>query len=309
LVAGLPKDFPASILIVLHFPQNSTSMLPHILERSGSLPARHAEHNEQIQPGRVYVAPPGRHMLLKGDTIRIVDGPKENANRPAIDPLFRSAAHSCGECVAGVILTGLLDDGTLGMANIKRYGGVTIAQSPNDATFPDMPRNAIIYAGVDYALPLDDIPDLLVRLATEGDAIARPSHQYTDPTEMSQRELHEQGERQQPSTFTCPECHGTLFDVSEEGIPHFRCRVGHAYSIESLEVDQRYHLEAALWAALRSIEENNSLLERMIRRNDQSGFNTSAMQLRNRLNEGNGRARLIRDVLTQFTEPIQTQEA
>lgn len=311
LVASLPADLGAAVFVVIHFPEGAPSVLPEILGRKGVLPALHAEDGMVVVPNRIYVAPPGRHMLLKRTTIRVIDGPKENNNRPSIDPLFRTAARSCGHSVAGILLSGMLDDGTMGMASVKRYGGITIAQHPADAAFGDMPRNAIVQVGVDHVLTLDEIGPLLVRLAQESPQGASvPFVGEKDPTEMNPQELAMLERRGGPSVFTCPECHGTLFELEEDGLSHYRCRVGHAYSIETLASEQRTMLEAALWTALRSIEENNNLVERLIQRAEGQGFEVSAEHYRVRLRDGQERAKLLRYVLEgrSISLPIESPD-
>lgn len=296
LVSQLPENFPAALLIVIHFPESATSLLPSILSRQGPLPAKHAEDGEQLKAGRIYIAPPGKHMLVMADKIRLVVGPKENNNRPAIDPLFRTAARTCGPSVVGVILTGLLDDGTPGMAAIKQRGGITIAQDPDDALFADMPRNAIQNVDVDYILPLSRIGPKLAEIA--GCEVPDWESEFTiDPTEMTLQELQSLESRGRPSAFVCPECHGTLFELTEDGIFHYRCRVGHSYLPETLASQQEGGIEAALWTALRALKEHNSLLARMVVRMEQRGVPKAAETYRQRLAEGDARIALLANVL------------
>ncbi|HEX8145479.1 MAG TPA: chemotaxis protein CheB [Pyrinomonadaceae bacterium] len=158
LVTGLPADFSASIIVVLHTSAESPGILGAILDRSGPLPAANAVNREHIQPGRIYVAPPDYHTLVEPGTIRLMRGPKENRFRPAIDPLFRSAASVYGPMAVGVILSGNLDDGTAGLRAIKQLGGTTIVQDPEDALFSSMPRSALEHVRVDYCLPVAEMP-------------------------------------------------------------------------------------------------------------------------------------------------------
>ena len=167
LVRGLPFNLPAAVFVVVHFPPHSPSLLPDILNRNGSLPAGHAQHGELIQTGRIYVATPDYHLLVRRGAIHIVRGPRENHCRPAIDPLFRSAALAYGPRVIGVILSGTLGDGTAGLFAVKEQGGIAIVQDPQDALFPEMPHNAMFYVQCDYVVPLADLADLLVRLSHE----------------------------------------------------------------------------------------------------------------------------------------------
>src|SRR5215211_1119499 len=167
LAGGLPADFPASLFVVLHTSPESPAMLPNILDRSGSLPALSPKDGDRIRPGTIYVAPPDRHLLIEPNRLRVTRGPKENRFRPAVDPLFRSAAETYGPRVIGVILTGYLDDGTAGLWNVKQRGGTTIVQDPADAVADSMPRSALKHVEVDHCVRLVQIPSLLVRLTHE----------------------------------------------------------------------------------------------------------------------------------------------
>jgi two-component system, chemotaxis family, protein-glutamate methylesterase/glutaminase len=182
LVSDLPESLPASILVVHHFPASSVSVLPRILQRNGRLQACHAEQGEPILPGRIYVAPPDRHLLVGEGTIDLARGPRENGHRPAIDPLFRTAAKRYGPRVIGVLLSGTLDDGTAGMLMIKRTGGLCVVQSPADALFSGMPVSALVNASVDYAVPIAEMGSLLSRLVTQT-AVPRPQGAASLPSE------------------------------------------------------------------------------------------------------------------------------
>ena len=167
LIGALPADLSASLFIVVHTSPEAPGMLADIFNRSGKLPATHATDGERIQKGRIYVAPPDRHLLVEPNRVRVTRGPKENRFRPAVDPLFRSAAQTYGPRVAGIILTGYMDDGTAGLWTVKQLGGTAIVQDPADALVPFMPLNAMTHVKVDYCLPLEEIASLLVRLTTE----------------------------------------------------------------------------------------------------------------------------------------------
>src|SRR5437870_1151500 len=167
VVKDLPAHLPAAVFVVLHIPAQSPSMLPDILNRAGPLRAVHPEDNTEIKHGHIYIAPPDHHLLLDKDHIHIARGPKENRHRPAVDPLFRSAALAYGPRVVGIVLTGVLDDGTAGLRAVKRYSGIAIVQDPDEAIYPGMPLSAIEHVQVDHILPLAAIGPLLVRLASE----------------------------------------------------------------------------------------------------------------------------------------------
>ena len=158
---GLPADFPAAVFVVIHISPNSRSIMPDLLSRAGRLPARHPTDEEPIHRGTIYVAPPDMHMLLRPGYVMLRRGPQENRTRPAIDPLFRSAAVAYGSRVIGVVLSGLLDDGCAGLLAIKSCGGISVVQEPNDAMWPEMPRNALAHDRVDHCVPAAELPALL----------------------------------------------------------------------------------------------------------------------------------------------------
>lgn len=161
LVQQLPADLKASIFIVLHTSPVLPSRLPKLLQNAGSLSAVHATNGAAIQPGCIYVAPPDRHLLIKPGLMQVVLGPKENRFRPAIDPLFRTAALAYGDRVIGVVLSGALYDGTAGLFDIKQQGGLTIVQDPEEAFVSALPKHAIAHVAIDHILPIADIAQLL----------------------------------------------------------------------------------------------------------------------------------------------------
>jgi two-component system, chemotaxis family, protein-glutamate methylesterase/glutaminase len=264
LVGGLPADLPASVLVVLHIPPYGGSVLPAILARAGSLPARHPTTTEPLAPGEIVVAPPDHHLVLFDNHLRLTRGPRENGHRPAIDVLFRSAARAVGARVIGVVLSGVLDDGTAGLAAIKSRGGLAVVQDPDDAIYPGMPHNAIEHVAVDHVLPADDIAKLLVRLCEEPvDDAGHPPPPLmeieADLAMMSETAMNHPERPGQPSGFSCPDCNGVLYEIKDGEITRYRCRVGHAWSAESLLGEQAEQLDAALWMALRGLEEKAAL--------------------------------------------------
>jgi len=271
IVAEFPRDIRASILIVLHI-SRGRSMLPEILTRAGRLPAAHPTDGEPLQYSRIYVAAPDHHLLVQDGAVRVVHSASENGLRPAVDPLFRSAARTYGSRVVGVVLTGALDDGTAGVAAIKLAGGITIAQDPEEAFSPGMPRSAINSGNIDHVLALRDIPLLLSALVEEEAAPGRPVVDV-GPLRAMEPDLAEvplainAGDRPgMPSVFSCPECHGTLWEVDEEGLLRFRCRVGHVYSPDSMMSAQTDEVDRALWTALRTLEERAALAHKLAER-------------------------------------------
>lgn len=267
VAARLPSYVPASLLVVLHVGAHRSS-LPERLAAVGPLPAHHAEHGEPLLPGRFYIAPPDRHLLIGEDSkALVVKGPKENFARPAIDPLFRSAALTRGSRVIGTILTGMLDDGTAGLRAVQDCGGVTMVQDPATARAPDMPANAMQRVQPDYVLPLAEIAPKLALLAgspagpersaaraeleVETDAVA------TGATPEALARIA------RPTALTCPDCGGSLWQIVGSVPPRYRCHTGHAYSIESLHAADREALERALADALRALHEKKILSDEL----------------------------------------------
>jgi two-component system, chemotaxis family, protein-glutamate methylesterase/glutaminase len=273
ILQDLPEDLPAAVFVVIHTSPHSRSFLPQIFSRVGKLTVGHPLGNELIRSAHVYVAPPDFHMLLDRDRVKVVRGPVENHTRPAVDPLFRSAALHHGPKAVGVVLTGFLDDGTAGLVAVKARGGLTIIQDPADAREPSMPRSALEHVEPDYLLPLSMIGATLARLA--GERVEPPSPppspllDYETRTAASEgRMIH--GDHIQvvgePSMYSCPECNGVLYEVKEEKPLRFRCRTGHAFSAHTLMADQTTSIETALYTALRALEESAALARRMAAR-------------------------------------------
>jgi two-component system, chemotaxis family, protein-glutamate methylesterase/glutaminase len=300
LVATLPRDFPAALLVVLHVAEAGTSVLPDILDRAGPLPAATALDREPLQAGRVYVAPPGRHLLVADGTLRLSRGPRENGHRPAIDALFRGVADAYGARGAGVVLSGTLDDGTAGLRRIAERGGATLVQDPDTALYPGMPRSAVAHVAVDAILPLPEIgPALRLlagRLAGEDREALTAPHPPVPPPSPSPPV------NGQPSRFTCPDCGGVLLEYRDGSVERHVCSVGHAYSLESLVDGQAHQLEAALWAAVRGLEDRAVLLRRMERHSRDTGRHRAELRFEERAREATEQAAHIRAMLEDAGE-------
>lgn len=243
--------------MVLHVASSGTSVLPQILSRRGPLPAAFARDREPLRRGRIFVAPSDHHMLVYDDTIHLTHGPRENGHRPAIDPLFRSAARAAGNRVVGVILSGLLDDGAAGLQVVKDHGGAAVVQDPADAIFPSMPVAALEATAPDRVVPVRDMAEALCRLIEE--AIEPRVPPGPDP----EREPLPDG---QPTALTCPECGGALWQADNGGTLRYVCHTGHAYSLDSLVEEQGRSLETTLWSALRALQERADMQRRLARR-------------------------------------------
>lgn len=283
IVAALPADLPAAIFVVQHVRPDFPSALPQIVSDVGTLPAHHAVDGEPIVHGRIYVAPPDYHLMLDRGFARVVRGPRENRYRPAIDVLFRSAARSYGAAVIGVVLSGMLDDGTIGLQAIKQHGGIAIVQDPAEAEYPGMPGSALRYAPIDHALPLTAIAERIVHLASTPVATGAAGSIVVDveaeialqamPSDQLVGSAEAIGRR---TPFTCPTCHGTLWQVGDDEPLRYRCHVGHAFTSASLLADQTRELENAFWSAIRLMEEKAGLVRRMAERRRQAGLAVDA---------------------------------
>lgn len=309
LVARLPADLPAAVFVVVHVPAYSTSVLPRIFNRHGPLPAAHAAASEPIRPGRIYVAPPDHHMVLRKGWVHLTRGPRENGHRPSVDPLFRSAALAYGPRVIGVVLSGSLDDGTAGLAAVKDQGGLAVVQSPEEAIYPSMPRSAMLTVKVDHVLPVAGIAELLVSMA--GPPAPEKLVMIPDPPleneirydELDPAVMHESRHPGNPSGFGCPDCGGSLWALSEDVPMRYRCRVGHAWTAGALIAEQAHAMETALWTALRALEERASLCRKMSGRLLKVGSTFSAGRLKSQAEECVRSAEAIRKLIAEGRAP------
>jgi two-component system chemotaxis response regulator CheB len=314
LLGGLPAGLPAAIFVVLHVRENAPSQLPAILNRAGCLPVAHAVDREPIRLGRVYVAPPGQQLYLQRGRISVNRGPRENMQRPAIDALFRTAAHHYRDRVIGIVLSGALDDGSAGLLAIKNAGGVAIVQDPNDAMVPDMPKNAMSSVTPDFCEPVSALPTLLINL------VSGPSSEDTVPAEVPLETAEETSGVETHATpsdlgrisqFTCPDCSGTLWEIQEGDTIRYRCRVGHAYSLDTMIEAQGDSVERALWIALRSLEERVALLHRLAEHARQRGLSSLATMYDERSEQADQEVKVVHDVIMagRAVEPVVEHEA
>jgi two-component system chemotaxis response regulator CheB len=255
LVGELPRDLPAALFVVVHRPPTEADRLPELLSGRGPLPACHPLHAERIERGRIYIAPPDNQLLVRPGSVEVVRGPRENGHRPAVDPLFRTASAAYGPRVIGVVLSGYQDCGTAGMMSIKARGGVSVVQSPESAQAPEMPESVLRRVPVDHIVHPRELASLLMRLASEP---AGPERQ--PDSVVGQLEGAAPGE---PTAVVCPICQGVLTEAHAGKFEHFRCHVGHAFSMESLVREQSESMERALWAAVRALEESSGLSRRL----------------------------------------------
>jgi two-component system chemotaxis response regulator CheB len=262
----LSPDVPYAYLMVLHVPAGAPSILARIVDRSGPLPAVTAENGARLEPGRIYVGVPDRHLMVADHHVLLSQGPTENGHRPAINALFRSVALTFGPRAIGVLLSGVLDDGVLGMGAIRSRGGATISQSPEDALFPAMPTNAAQAGVVDRQSPAADVGAVLKELSHR--EIEDPDMERDSAMELENRiammsrfatdfDTETLGA---PSGYICPDCNGSLVSISEG---NFRCQVGHAWTAEALLDARDTELEGAMWIAVRSLQEKARLARDM----------------------------------------------
>jgi two-component system, chemotaxis family, protein-glutamate methylesterase/glutaminase len=305
LLGDLPGDLSATLLVVVHVGAHANSPLACVLERAGPLPVGVARDGLAFEPGRVYVAPPDLHLLLEDGRMLLRRGPRENLSRPAIDPLFRSAAAEYGARVIGVLLSGMLYDGASGMRAIKRCGGIAVIQDPADALYPEMPRQALQRTEVDYCLSAAELSKLLVALVADP---AGPSPTVPDDIRLEVRlaaqggagpQADEQLER--PLALTCPDCGGALREITDGELLRYRCHVGHAYDADLLLGAQTEGVERALWSALRALDERAALLRRLTR---QEPINASlASRWAELATEHEAHAQAVRSLLLDAGKP------
>ena len=304
LVAGLPADFPAAILVVLHIPSTGTSALPAILSRAGRLPARHAREGDLLEPGQILIAPPDRHLIVYDGAVALSRGPQENGHRPAIDVLFRSAARARGSRVIGVVLSGALDDGAAGAVAIVSRGGGCVVQDFDEALHDSMPRAAFAAVREGKIAPAADIPTVLTSLLDQTvDHEPPPSdlmRQEAAMADMDPTAMHDEERPGTPSGFACPDCHGALFEIVEGSLTSYRCRVGHAWSAESLAARKTVDLESALWMALRSLEEKAVLSRTLGGSAVDRGHDLTAERFEEAADEALRAAELVRDLIAQI---------
>jgi len=309
----LPQNFPAAILIVTHI-GTQRSIVPDILGRCSAMPVRHATDGEPIVPGRVLVAPPDEHLTVvtrEGRAyVRLAHGPRENHCRPAIDPLFRSAATAFRADTIGVLLSGYLDDGTVGLQAIKACGGMLIVQDPFEAKAMDMPASALQHVDVDRVLRAGDIASSLVELAAAEVRTRSRAYDNSPPTvpnwigienritsrDSDMEDLEQIGK---PSSLTCPECAGALWEVGHQAPIRYRCHTGHAYTAKVLETLQRDVVEDAIWGAVRALHEQERLFNKLSEIERQSGQLERAAEYEAKASQAKAHSQTLREVIVK----------
>ena len=317
-VRALPGDLPAAVCVVIHTSPENPGRLPEIVQRATLLGCQYPQDSEVVRPCRVYLAPADRHLLVEPGRLRLTTGPRENGFRPAIDPLFRTAAAAYGPAVAGVVLSGSLDDGSYGLSVIQQAGGLAIVQDPDDAVMSSMPRAALRTVEADHVATAAELGPLLARLC-QPEAAAAASGTLSNPGShlphrlFSDTAMSADATRQDPAArgtdltettppgeltpLTCPECGGTLWQEERAQQTRFSCHVGHAFSVDSLVEYHSRAVEGAMWTALRVLEEHADLQKRLADRARQQKFLGAAEQFERREQETKRQAQSLRAVL------------
>jgi two-component system chemotaxis response regulator CheB len=311
IVPELPEDLPASAFVATHIPSDRPSEHPAILGDRSALRVLGAIDGQAIERGCVYVAPPDRHLLTIDNVVRLGRGPVENMARPAIDPLFRSAALSFGSRVIGVVLSGATDDGAAGLYAIKRRNGLAIVQDPLDAEASQAPQAAIEAVRPDHVVPADAIADLIRELAGQEAPDPPPAG-----TELGLEVQIAVGgglnwdlvtRLAKPSNLACPECDGVLFRIEADGPLRFRCQSGHAFSAEAALSAQRRDVDEAVLAALRSMQERLSQVRQMAWNARRHGRNHAAEYYEHRAEEYAQYADTLRKAASGKIEPLPAE--
>jgi two-component system chemotaxis response regulator CheB len=301
LVRDLGPDLPAAVLIVLHMPTNAFSALPTILDRVGGMPVAAAEDGATLVPGKVVVAPPNRHLMIRGDRVSLGPGPKENGHRPAIDALFRSAARWAGPRVVGVVLSGSLDDGAAGLLTIAQRGGVAVVQDPATSLYDGMPRAALRAVPDAFVGSGPELAKAIWRLCLEEveekvPPVERELEIETDIAILEEAAMTEPHRPGKPAPMSCPNCSGAMFMFDQGSMLRYRCRVGHAWSPQALMSSQLEAAEAALWAAIRTLEEKGALHRNLAEHREGAHSSTAAYHW-DRAAEVDQAAAVIRNLL------------
>jgi two-component system, chemotaxis family, protein-glutamate methylesterase/glutaminase len=286
-VSALGPGLAAAVLVVVHFPPAGESALDRILGRSSPLPAMRPADGERMLPGRVYVAPPDHHLLVADGAMRVTHGPRENALRPAVDPLFRTAARAYGRNTIAVVMSGTGSDGSAGAAEVKEAGGRVLVQDPEEALHPSMPARTLERVDADLVATAGDLARFATSLTEDLETTPEPVGQVDEsPTEDGRA-----------SGFTCPECGGALWEHGRGATTRFVCRVGHAYTPEALMARYDSNLEDVLWSSIRALEEQADLSERLARRFEAAGNQLSAERFRERYEESQRHAASLRELV------------
>jgi len=306
VLSALPAGLGAAVFVVQHLAADRESLLPKLLADVSALPVSSPPDGEIFKTGQVYVAAPDHHLILNGNRVRVLRGPQENRFRPSIDALFRSAARSHGSRVIGMVMTGFLDDGTVGLQTIKKRGGLTVVQDPDEAEYPSMPRTALRYVEVDHTVPIVEAGALLVQLVSEP---AAPEKDFptTDAIEiesniaeqvMSTKEFLENVEKiGSRTTYTCPDCNGAIWQIGDEEPLKLRCHVGHSFTGEVFSTEQTHNIDSSLWSAIRIMEEKVTFSRQLAERKREQNLPDQAEAYEREANDVDDHVTKVRDLI------------
>ena len=306
LAGEFSRDFPVSVVVTIHLSAQFRSELDAILTQAGPLPASFAVDGEKLDRSHIYIAPRERHLIVQGDHLRLGSGPRENNSRPALDPLFRSAAVCCGPRTVGAVLTGMLGDGAAGLSALKQCGGITVVQDPSDAAHSEMPRTALLRSHPDHVVGLAGMPALFERLARlpAGPPAPVPPHLEYEVNVASgglgsMEKMDRIGRR---SVLACPDCHGVMWEIDDGEMARFRCHVGHAYSAEIMSLALDENLKRAFGSALRALDERIALARKLEAQATTSGQTRVAESWAAKAREFEAEAEVIRDSIRRTDE-------
>lgn len=306
LASRMTPDFGAAVFVTLHLSRLYRSELDGILTWAGPLPAAFAKDGELVKEGRIYLAPPDRHLIVEGHNLKLGFGPEENHSRPAIDPMFRSTAICCGFRSIGLILTGALGDGASGLQTLGTHGGITVVQNPTDATVPDMPLSAMNRMEPDYVVPLSEMPALLARLTLQpaGEPVeASPTVKYEVEVARTGRGSIEAIDRiGRRSVLACPDCGGVMWELQDGDLTRYRCHVGHAYNAEHLSVALDESVRRGLSSAARALEERVALARKLAAQAVEHGRNHLAESWAQQERESMRELRVIRESMMRMDQ-------
>ena len=308
LAGEFTRDFPASVVVTIHLSNQFRSELDAILTQAGPLPAGFAVDGEKLERSRIYIAPAERHLIVESGHLRLGSGPRENNARPALDPLFRSAALCCGPRTVGAVLTGTLGDGAAGLLALKQCGGITVVQEPGDAAFPEMPATALARAHPDHVVSLAGMPKLFERLARQpaGQAAPVPENlEYEVSIAIGGRgSMHEMDRIGRRSVLACPDCHGVMWEIEESDLVRYRCHAGHAYSAGIVSLALEENLRCAFATALRALDERVALAIKLEAQASAGGRTMVARSWAGKALELAAEAKVIRDSIRRTDEIV-----
>ena len=306
LAGEFSPDLPASVVVVIHQSSQFRSELDAILTQAGPLPASFAADGDRLEKGRIYIAPPERHLIVESEWVRLGSGPRENNARPSLDPMFRSMALCCGSRTVGAVLTGTQGDGAAGLSALKQCGGITVVQDPRDAAFGEMPAMALARARPDHVVSLAGMPVLLEKLVRQpaGQPVPVPGNLEYEVNIASggRGSMNEMDRIGQRSVLACPDCHGVMWEIDEGDLVRYRCHEGHAYTAELMSLALDDNVRRAFASALRALDERTALARKLEGQARASGRNLSADSWSDKARELEEEARIIRDSIRRTDE-------